>query len=246
MDRNQLAPLFAGWNEPLILSYLQGHMGRALADDETTPKSAQIVMGDFCFFAGEPNAALIQRAAAPEIVPQNEAWCRAIERTLGDSVKQRFRYAIKKEPGAFDRTKLSAYARSLPDGFTLVLFDEAICDMTVQETWSRDFCALFHDSTDFVARGIGVAALYQGKPVSGASSYAVCDGGIEIEIDTKPEFRRRGLAVACGARLILECLSRNLYPSWDAYDLRSVSLAEKLGYHPDHPYAIYDKIGPGA
>ncbi len=34
---------------------------------------------------------------------------------------------------------------------------------------------------------------------AGASSYSVYKGGIEIEIDTSSEYRRRGLATACGA-----------------------------------------------
>jgi GNAT superfamily N-acetyltransferase len=225
----------------MIWSYLQGHMGRALADDKANPRSAQIVTGDICFFAGVPNDALIEKADAPEIVPQNDAWSRAIERVLGDGVRREFRYAIKKEDDGFDHAKLTAYTRSLPEGFSLALFNEAICHMTAEESWSRDFCALFNGSADFVARGLGVAVLYRGRPVAGASSYLIYDGGIEIEIDTKPDFRRRGLATACGARLILECLRRGLYPSWDAYDLRSLALAEKLGYRLDHPYAVYRK-----
>ena len=36
-----------------------------------------------------------------------------------------------------------------------------------------------------------------GKPVSGASSYSALQGGIEIEVDTKKEYRRKGLAFAC-------------------------------------------------
>jgi len=39
--------------------------------------------------------------------------------------------------------------------------------------------------------------------------------------------------------LILECLSWGLYPSWDAHDMRSVALAEKLGYHLDKEYTAY-------
>ncbi len=241
VDRNKLAPLFAGWNETMIWSYLQGHMGYALVDDEAAPMSAQIVTGDICFFAGIPNDALIEQAAAPEIVPQNDAWCCAIERVLGNKVKQRFRYAIKKEGDVFDHAKLITYAQALPSGFSLALFDEAICRMANEESWSRDFCSLFRGPSDFVARGLGVAVLHQGRPVAGAGSYLIYNGGIEIEIDTKPEFRQRGLATACGAQLILESLKRGLYPSWDAYDLRSVALAEKLGYHLDHPYLVYDK-----
>ena len=63
--------------------------------------------------------------------------------------------------------------------------------------------------------------------------------GIEIEIDTRQDYRRRGLASACAAKLILACLDRDLYPSWDAHTEISVALAEKLGYHMDHPYVTY-------
>lgn len=79
-------------------------------------------------------------------------------------------------------------------------------------------------------------------PPSWGLMYTIYPGGIEIEIDTKPDYRGRGLATACGAALILECLRRGLYPSWDAHDLRSVALAEKLGYHRDHPYPVYVKL----
>ena len=91
-------------------------------------------------------------------------------------------------------------------------------------------------------------------PVAGASSYSAYrgtdrrdeagkNGGIEIEIDTREDYRRQGLASVCGARLILECLDRGLYPSWDAQNRWSVSLAEKLGYHFSHEYTAYEIQG---
>ena len=55
-----------------------------------------------------------------------------------------------------------------------------------------------------------------------------------------PPMRNRGLASACGAALILECLERGLYPSWDAHTEISAALAEKLGYHVSHPYVVYE------
>ena len=65
-------------------------------------------------------------------------------------------------------------------------------------------------------------------------------------IDTRPDLRRRGLALSCGARLILTCLDQGLLPSWDAHDRRSAALAEKLGYRLDRPYPAYllDQTGP--
>ena len=91
----------------------------------------------------------------------------------------------------------------------------------------------------YQAHGLGFAVLRDGIPVAGASSYATFDGGIEIEIDTCPAERRRGLARVCGARLILDCLDRGMYPSWDSHDLVSLSLAEQLGYQPDKPYRTF-------
>jgi GNAT superfamily N-acetyltransferase len=242
IDKNRIAPLFSGWDETLIRSYLQGHMGYALANDEENPTAAQIVMGDFCFIAGVPDDALAARAASWEIAPQNKDWCACIERVWGDGVNKHLRYAIKNEPDVFDTKRLAAFTRSMPIGFSLRPFDAKLCAQSRRERWSKDFCALFDSDEDFLARGLGMAVVFDGQIVSGASSYCIFDGGIEIEIDTKPEFRERGFATACGAALILECLERGLYPSWDAYDLRSVSLAEKLGYHMDHPYLVYDRI----
>ena len=72
--------------------------------------------------------------------------------------------------------------------------------------------------------------------VAGASGYSRYRGGIEIQIDTRADCRRQGLAAACAARLILDCLSRGLYPSWDAANLPSLRLAEKLGYRFSHAY----------
>ena len=126
----------------------------------------------------------------------------------------------------------------MPAGFSLCRIDAALCEILLQENWSRDLCALFGGGADFFRRGLGFAVLHRGKPVAGASSYTVYDDGIEIEIDTSPAYRRRGLASACGARLVLECLDRGLNPCWDAHDLRSAALAKKLGYTNAKAYPV--------
>ena len=65
----KIAPLFSGWSETLIWSVLQGHMGYAMVDNDEAPGAAQVVLGDFCFFAGNPSVAFAAKAAAREIVP---------------------------------------------------------------------------------------------------------------------------------------------------------------------------------
>lgn len=235
----KITPFFEGWEETLIWSVLQGHMGYAIVDSDENPTCAQVVLGDFCFFAGRPSEELAAQAATEELIPQNDAWCGAIERAWGEKAQRRLRYAIKKEPDVFNRSLLQYYVDSLPGEYELRLFDAGIYAQTFADRWSHDFCDCFQDCEDFLKRGVGVAVLHNGALVSGASSYSVYDGGFEIEIDTHPDYRQRGLATVCGARLILEALDRGLYPSWDAFDLRSVALAEKLGYHAGEPYAMY-------
>ena len=64
-------------------------------------------------------------------------------------------------------------------------------------------------------------------------------------VDSKEEYRSRGLAEICSAGLILECLKRGLYPSWDAQNKGSLALAEKLGYHYSHTYTAYEVFAYG-
>ena len=82
-----------------------------------------------------------------------------------------------------------------------------------------------------------------GRIVSGASSYTRYNEGIEIEVDTVAEERRKGLATIACAALILRCLDEGLYPSWDAQNMVSAHLAEKLGYEFDHEYTAYEVTG---
>ncbi|SHO44419.1 GNAT family N-acetyltransferase [Anaerocolumna xylanovorans] len=241
----QIEHLFDGWSETLIWSCLQGYMGHAYADNSENPVSAQIIIGDFCFFAGVPNTELTANIPCDHLsdsilmIPESDGWSRMIEEIYPFNSKKTLRYAIKKETDAFDREKLHSYIQGLSSEYTLKMMDEALYELAKSEDWSCDLCSQFPSYKDYQAHGIGVMALFNGLPVSGASSYTVYDQGIEIEIDTRTDFRRKGLALACGAKLILECLDRNLYPSWDAIDLRSVSLAEKLGYHLDKEYITY-------
>ncbi|MCC9944979.1 GNAT family N-acetyltransferase, partial [Streptococcus agalactiae] len=88
--------------------------------------------------------------------------------------------------------------------------------------------------------GIGYVIYYQGNIIAGASSYSTYKNGIEIEVDTHPDFRRRGLATIVAAQLILTCLDKGIYPSWDAHTRTSLNLAEKLGYEFSHEYIAYE------
>lgn len=245
-DLKNLEPLFTAWEETLIWSCLQGCMGSAWTDSSQNPKSAQLVIADFCFLAGEVREELVRHRPKEHesdfviMVPQNEAWAKQIEGVYGNYAVKVTRYAIKKEPDVFDLEKLQGIVEAVDKEYEIRLMDKELFEIARENRWSGDLCSQFLDFNDYAGRGLGVAALHKGELVSGASSYTVYHQGIEIEIDTREDYRRKGLALVCGAKLILECRARNLYPSWDAQNKGSVALAEKLGYHFKEEYTAYE------
>jgi len=248
-DTAIVSPLFGEWPETLIWSCLQGVMGKVYANDAKKPTAAMAILGDFIFFAGQPDEELA--AYRPSCctrnsmiaVPQNASWQDTILQIYGGRAKEVPRYAIKKEPGIFDKGKLEKIISSLPKQYTLSMIDERLYELCKTQEWSADFVSQFPEYEMYRKMGLGAVICEKDCIVSGASSYSRYRDGIEIEIDTKKEYRRRGLALVCGAKLIVECLKRDLYPSWDAQNNASVALAEKLGYHYSHPYTAIEITG---
>ena len=241
--------LFADWEETLIWSCLQGIMGKIYADDENHPTAAMAILGDFAFFAGQPSVEMV--SYKPDwckqdfmiMVPQNEEWKDTILQYYQDKAKVVSRYTIKKEPAIFDRTKLEKAVASLQSGYEIRMIDEQLFQKCKAQAWSHDLVSQFPTYDDYRKLGLGAVILKEDVIVSGASSYSRYREGIEIEIDTKEEHRHEGLAYVCGAKLILECLEKNLYPSWDAQNKISVALAKKLGYHYSHTYTAIEIWG---
>ena len=162
---------------------------------------------------------------------------------MGQKAKRVIRYALKKEPGVFDLEKLQAAVDALPlriyaeNDRPGALFPDAEIE------WCCDWTAQYSTYEEFKANALGAVVLKNGEPVSGASTYSHYPGGIEIEIDTRADQQRKGLAYVCAAKLILECEKRGLYPSWDARTRISVHLAEKLGYCFAGEYDAYEISG---
>ncbi|MBQ9717312.1 MAG: GNAT family N-acetyltransferase [Clostridia bacterium] len=245
-DPSAAAPLFEVWQETLIWSCMQGVMGDIYVDSAENPRSAAAIIADFCFFAGEPCDELIRFKpdGHPEtymlMVPQTEAWSRRIEVCRAGQCRRITRYAIKKEPDVFDREKLRRMAESIPEGCRLRPIDEEIYRYARETGWCSDWVGAYPDYETYRRLGFGFVLEKDGEIVAGVSSYTSYREGVEIEIDTHRDHRRKGYATVCAARMILEALDRGLYPSWDAANLWSVGLAEKLGYHFDHEYTTYE------
>jgi hypothetical protein len=239
-DTSKVQALFEGWEETLIYSCLQNVMGQIYVTDLDSPKAAMAYVGCFVFFAGKPDRELV--TANPDgfkiMVPHSREWEALIEECFGNARKVT-RYAIRKDT-RFDRDYLEDIVKRLPEGYELCEIDSEFYDLCLENPATIDFVSAFQSKEKYLAIGRGMAILKDGRVVAGASSFSRYKEGIEIEVDTLKEERRKGLALVSCAALILKCLDEGLYPSWDAQNMNSVRLAEKLGYEFAYEYSAYE------
>ena len=241
-NTSKVKELFKGWEETMLFTCLQKIMGKIYVTDLENPKSAFAFLGCFGFYAGKPDVEIVSKK--PEgftiMVPQNKEWAQLIEECY-PSAKRVMRYAIKKDT-IFDKIKLQNEISKLPIGYEIHKLDADIYDQCLKNPVMVDFVSAFESKEKYLQIGRGMVILKNGQIVSGASSYTRYKEGIEIEVDTIETERRKHLAtIACSA-LILNCLEEGLYPSWDAQNMNSVRLAEKLGYEFDHEYVAYEVV----
>lgn len=243
-DGSAAEELFRGIGETMVRSALENVMGTVYSDG-VQPTMASILLGDFCFFSESADADLMRFTFSESgkkfliAVPFGKDGEKNIYETFGERARRVTRYAFKKNT-VFDREKLRYFANSLGSDFEMRKIDRELFYRLRGDAAFGDFVAQFEDYDMFSALGTGIIVMKNDLIVSGASAYSAYRGGIEIEVDTASEYRRMGLARASSAALILECLDRGLYPSWDAQNPISAHLASALGYGEAREYFAYE------
>jgi len=232
--RHSLIPLFANCRHDRVLidSVLEGHFGRAYADSADGPAVARLDSGAFTMLGGNPRAAgvrdLLRVASVHYVTPQTAEWRATLEGEFGPWLSTL--PFVEFSAAALDRAHLLAFSRALPAGFELRCVDQALAERLPADLGNDGFLECFHSIADFLKRGIGYCVVCQGRIVSAATSMARSLWAIDIEIETAPGYRRRGLATAVGARLVVQCLEWGIKPCWLAANAASEGLARKLGY----------------
>jgi len=118
------------------------------------------------------------------------------------------------------------------------LFNETQGSVVPNQFWDH--------ATDFSRSGVGFSLAYKNHPVAIAFSSFVHDQMLELGMETKPEYRRRGFASIVSAKLITYCLERGLEPVWSCRfgNHGSYSLALKLGFEPIAYLPYYELLSP--
>jgi GNAT superfamily N-acetyltransferase len=223
-----------------VAAVIEGGMGRVFADAEEEPCVALAIL-DFHFLAGDPlhpNTPLLFKLLQPGnvVIAPTPAWQHLVAATYPGALAVYRREAFQAEQ--FDVAQLRWFCQTLPSGFVLrqVRLEEVAQFAT---DLHPALIYNFRSHEEFMTRGVGIGILHQGKFVSGVSSAAVGGGKCEIEIQTHGQFRRRGLARAVAAALILYCLEHGIEACWDAANEPSAALARQLGFHSTGKYEAY-------
>lgn len=217
---------------------IEDQMGRAYADDPDRPSAWRITIGPFWYFAGDAStpggrALLAELPPYNLLMPSPPAWAAAAQEMFGDRLVTFPRTSF--DAGSLAEAHLSAILDASPHRDRVRRADAALLARPDNYIEIEDF----DSADDFLARGIGYTMLEDDKLAGAAYSSLVCSRGIEVSLFIDEPYRRRGIATAISAALLLECVQRGLRPNWDAANRESCALAEKLGYTPAGTYESY-------
>lgn len=239
-----LAPLFEGlWIPPIIRPVLYSEMGFACVDRSDEPTICCLTLSDFVIYAGDASSSAAQYFLATTarpcyVLPSSREWRQLVHAQAPSGCTSRTRHSFSAD--ALDRGVLSEAAAGIPRGYELRRFDEETVKKAAEQRWSCSLVENFPSADYFLDDGIGYGVFDGDRLVCGATSFAAYRDVLEIEVDTHPAYRRRGLATAASARLVEYCLEHGLVPHWDAANEASRALAEKLGFNLERSYEVLE------
>jgi hypothetical protein len=246
--RADIAHLFDGIEDSMVIAYLQGYMGDAYVRTKNEPVAAVIISGEYSFWGGDSGSndanyllshffEVNRDDSSIGIFADDEpVWENALMTHGENNPTTVPRFRIAQKDYDFDLNLLQRYIDALPPRFEMIRFDKRIYEAAMSADWSKEFCETFDSAGDYLRRGFGFAVLKDGEFVSGTSTMTVYDGGTELQVATREDFRMKGLALPCAAAMVKECAARNMRPCWDAANETSKHMALKLGYEYEGVY----------
>lgn len=218
-----------------ITSILQHAYGRiVLADNER----ACLSLGCFYFIEG-PFAAtflqpLLQHLTAPAIIiSSNQHWYDYLLQYTDIGLKQVTRCMFIWNS---DANSLAAYLKLPQADYSIKRLDSETCEQLLHLEWAEGVFDSYDGTENFLNKGFGFCLLHHNRIVSICMSFAESKHGIEIEVDTDPNYQGRGLAKIVSAYFVTETLRRSKTPLWDASNLASAKIATALGFSQGSEY----------
>lgn len=186
----------------------------------------------FVYLDGEPEqestAAVETEYIGRPWVCLTEAWEEFIRERFPHA-EQYTRYMMKPTNRFLIPEELTA-----PEGYEIRAMDRTAFD---RHPFSHGANYASYDA--FRAEGAGAVAYRDGEVTASASSFLSLDGEAELDVSTREEHRGKGLARACTARMLQDCMERGITVHWDAQNEISRHMAERFGFEQETVYTVY-------
>lgn len=245
------APVFAGatFDAPYIDAVFEGRGdGRIFVDDPERPGAALLCRTYEYFVGGDASARSLQRfiqdaPAEPDVfqqfygyVPMTADWQARLLADHGDRL-----VVIPRRSFHFDlanRWRTADLAASPPEDVKLVPIDAALAKRIDDDLYGG-IARSWGGYERYASDGFGFCAMVGETLASIAFAIVVSARQTNIDVETAPEYRRRGLAVLTCAAFVTESLRRGLLPTWDsdAANLASAALARRVGFEEEAPFS---------
>lgn len=244
-------PLFNGARTALARDMLLGAVPcHVFADRADAPRAALVCARriGIAFAAGDPElGAPLLEALRPlfpwvECIAADPAWHPAL---AGYSKKSHamIRYAL--DASALDPQKLRRMAQP-PAGYSIERYEAEMLRAACAEPWGEDQIGLYETQEAFLRDSGGFVLLDGDLPVGGCTGFCRQGGEDEIQVDLHPQHRGKGLSSCICAAYLLAALAAGRRPRWDAANMISLRLAEKLGFRFVEAYPAWCLLSPEA
>lgn len=244
--RNALIPLFANHRRDRVFidCVLEGRYGTAWADGVDAPTVARIDCGPFTALAGDASSVrageIVRLNPIEWVTPEGDEWTRHLELEFAGRIRV-VPFTVCAS-GSLDVDHLRQIAERTPPGYAVRRLDASLVDRLFADLDKGWLVDSYGSVDEYLRRGIGYVAVRDGRVVCGAASAASSARAIDIDIETAPADRRRGLATVVGASLAIECLMRGVEPQWLAANDASCRVAERLGYTRGETYETFEIV----
>jgi GNAT superfamily N-acetyltransferase len=232
---SHLNPIFQNYPlQVLVKSILHDYRGMVLEEGD----AILLILGDFIFISGNPETwePLVQhfsRRSSNIIFPWDTDFSTLLPK-LSNNYRIIQRYSFPEQIPEVNEEGINPQLEKLKIVPILTNHYDSIRKLE----WARDVLGYFDGSEDFGTNGKSFMLFHDKTPVAGIGAYMRYHKSIEVEIDTHPAWRRKGLAAYLGAFFLNFCKQNELFPHWDAHNNASKALAEKLGFKGPRSYKV--------
>ncbi|MGD8456420.1 MAG: GNAT family N-acetyltransferase [Anaerolineales bacterium] len=244
--RRKLSPLFQEYQWNYIPdAILDGYIGEAYVDDENNPHIAVLEIPNLRLklLGGDSSHPLARKyietmPTRSALIFGSQGWEDLVKECHHGRLVSLPRYAFPSEK--LDLDHLIELKSRLPIRYRLAQLDLKVAQRLADEDseLTADHFRCFNSIEEFNDRGFGFCIFEGDEIVCLATTFLICDKGIEVQIDTHKRHRGKGLATVAAAQILIHSLQNNLDPNWDAATKISAGLAKKLGYTPQGEYSI--------